>query len=69
MTTRHKYILTVLIGWIVPLTLALLCGNTMAMAGAAVAIAWWHGYMAARLEQKLHQEQTLQTVNVSPRNR
>lgn len=65
MTLWHKYILTVLIGWIVPLILALLCGNAMAMAAAAVAIAWWHGYLAARLELKLRQEQTLQTVNVS----
>lgn len=65
MTTRHKYIFTVLIGWIVPLGLAMLCGNAMAMAGAAVVIAWWHGYMAARLEQKMHQEQTLQTVQAT----
>lgn len=48
MTTPQKYWLTVVIGWAAPLALA--CTGNMAWAMGAVAIAWWHGYHAARLE-------------------
>jgi hypothetical protein len=50
MSMRNKYVLTVLAGWVVPVGLIMWDGNAMAMGIAAVTIAWWHGYMAARFE-------------------
>ena len=55
MSTRNKYVLTVLAGWVVPVGLVMWNGNAMAMGIAAVTIAWWHGYMAARFEAKVLQ--------------
>lgn len=53
MTTRQKYLLIVLAGWIIPFACVLAGKGPVGIALAAVPIAWWHGYVAARLEQKL----------------
>jgi len=52
MTSKQKFVSIVLIGWLVPATLLFVQGNALPLGGVAVAIAWWHGYMAAKLEAK-----------------
>src|SRR5690554_3220033 len=53
MNGKQKYLLIVLVGWIVPIACILAGRSSVAIALAAVPIAWWHGYVAARFEQKL----------------
>lgn len=56
MQTRTKLWSVALIGWAVPGALIVASRSAMTFALAAVAIAWWHGYMAAKLEAKLQWE-------------
>jgi hypothetical protein len=56
MTTKQKYVATLLTGWIVPMTCFVIESGHTGVALAAVSIAWWHGYMAAKLEARLDQE-------------
>ncbi len=52
MSVKQKYLLVVLAGWIVPITCILAGKGAVAVALAAVTIAWWHGYIAGKLEPK-----------------
>lgn len=54
MTTHQKYVLVDFVGRFLPIVCVLL--GHRALAFAAVAIAWWHGYMAARLELRVASE-------------
>jgi hypothetical protein len=56
MSTRQKYVLVIWAGWIIPILCVIAGKGTLAFALAAVPIAWWHGYGAAKLEQKLTAE-------------
>jgi len=51
MTAQQRYVLVVVLGWVIPFACVLLGHQFLAF--AAVAIAWWHGYVAAKLEAKL----------------
>ena len=59
MTSRQKYVLVVVVGWAVPMGCVLVEDGAISIALAAVAIAWWHGYAAARLEAKIEREKNL----------
>ena len=61
MTTRQKYILVVLAGWIVPMVCIIAGRGAITISCVAVSIAWWHGYMARRLESKLECEKKSKT--------
>jgi hypothetical protein len=56
MTAKHKYILVVIVGWLVPMTCVVFGKGALAFGLAAVSIAWWHGYMAGKLESKIEIE-------------
>ena len=58
MNTSAKFWSVVVAGWIVPITCLALSGNLTSLAFAAVAIAWWHADVAAKLETKLQLEKT-----------
>ncbi len=60
MSTKQKFLFVVLAGWIVPIA-CILAGKgalSLSLVAVAIAIAWWHGYMAARIEHKLAVEKS-----------